>query len=31
MEKAVLDYLYLNACIKNKKDFEGIRFNAIAK
>ncbi|MCG2725658.1 MAG: hypothetical protein L6420_05275 [Elusimicrobia bacterium] len=28
MEKALLDYLYLMPGIKNKKDFEGLRFNA---
>lgn len=28
MEKAVLDYLYLNPKIKDEKDFEGLRFNA---
>ncbi|MDD4358556.1 MAG: hypothetical protein PHY30_01935 [Candidatus Pacebacteria bacterium] len=29
MEKAVLDYLYLNSHIKDKEDFEGLRFNSI--
>ena len=28
MEKAVLDYLYLNPAIKNGDDFSGLRFNA---
>ena len=28
VEKAVLDYLYLNSHIKDEKDFEGLRFNA---
>lgn len=27
MEKAVLDYIYLNPHMKNEKDFEGLRFN----
>ena len=27
IEKAVLDYLYLNPHIKDAKDFEGLRFN----
>ncbi|MBI5421100.1 MAG: hypothetical protein HZA35_02180 [Parcubacteria group bacterium] len=27
IEKAVLDYLYLNPHIKGEKDFEGLRFN----
>lgn len=27
IEKAVLDYLYLNPKIKDEKDFEGLRFN----
>jgi predicted transcriptional regulator of viral defense system len=29
MEKAILDYFYLNTHIKNKEDFEGLRFNSI--
>ena len=28
MEKAVLDYLYLNAKLESHEDFEGLRFNA---
>lgn len=28
MEKALLDYLYLTPRVKDKKDFEGLRFNA---
>ena len=28
MEKAVLDYLYLNARLESQGDFEGLRFNA---
>lgn len=28
MEKAVLDYLYLNAKLESQEDFEGLRFNA---
>lgn len=28
IEKAILDYLYLNSQIKNAKDFDGLRFNA---
>lgn len=28
IEKAVLDHFYLNANLKNKSDFEGLRFNA---
>jgi predicted transcriptional regulator of viral defense system len=27
MEKAILDYLYLNSHIKNEKDFDSLRFN----
>lgn len=28
MEKAILDYLYLNPAVKEAKDFEAMRFNA---
>ncbi len=27
IEKAVLDYMYLNSHVKNEKDFDGLRFN----
>jgi len=27
IEKVILDYLYLNSSVKNKKDFEGLRLN----
>ncbi len=29
MEKAVLDYLYLNPSVKDAADFDGMRFNAL--